>query len=489
MLVILLALTVLSTVLSLIFTPIVRYLALRWNLVDLPDDKRKVHKKPIPRVGGVALAAAYFGSCFLVLGLLSHFHVEGPFGFAAIESITPATLLIFLVGLLDDIFTLKAWQKFVVQVVAGVLVVSAGVHMGDFSIFTAHPLLGKVLTVIWLVACTNAVNLIDGLDGLAAGIALVATMTTLVASLISGHIELTIATAPLAGALIGFLVFNFNPASIFLGDSGSLVLGFLLGCYSVLWSSKSATLLGMAAPIVALSVPLLDTTLAIARRFLRAQPIFKPDRAHIHHRLLARGLTHRRTVLVLYLAAGIAGIFSLGFIWARNHWEAVILVGFACAAVYGVRELSYAEFDAARRVLLRGGLRREINAELAVQSFEASLQAAATPQDCWAIVERVSHEFGFRATRMRLAGWIFGAKDPEDAARASAIAIAISEKDWVELSLAPGSVQHPTALVPFATTMRKVLADKRIVMTYSPERESEASFTTVLYETIPSVLH
>jgi UDP-GlcNAc:undecaprenyl-phosphate GlcNAc-1-phosphate transferase len=361
--------------------------------------------------------------------------------------------------------------------------------MGDFSIFTAHPLLGKAVTVIWLVACTNAVNLIDGLDGLAAGIALMATMTTLAASLISGHIELTIATAPLAGALIGFLVFNFNPASIFLGDSGSLVLGFLLGCYSVLWSSKSATLVGMAAPIIALSVPLLDTTLAIARRFLRAQPIFQPDRAHIHHRLLARGLTHRRTVLVLYLAAGIAGIFSLGLLWARNYWEAVILVSFACAAMYGVRELSYAEFDAARRVLLRGGLRREINAELAVQNFEAGLQAAATPHDCWAIVERVSHECGFRATRMRLAGRIFGAKNHGDTARASAIAIAISDKDWVELSLAPDSVLHPTALVPFATTMRRVLADKRIVMAYSPEREVETSFTTVLYETIPSVMH
>jgi UDP-GlcNAc:undecaprenyl-phosphate/decaprenyl-phosphate GlcNAc-1-phosphate transferase len=489
MIVILLLLTALSMVLSLIFTPAVRSLAFRWNLVDLPDNKRKVHKKPIPRVGGIALAAAYFGSCFVVLGLLSLFHVGGPFGFAAIKSITPATLLIFGIGLLDDIFTLKAWQKFAVQIVAAMLVVSAGVHMGGLSIFTAHPLLGKVVTVLWLVGCTNAVNLIDGLDGLAAGIALLATTTTLVASLMSGHMELTVATVPLAGALIGFLVFNFNPASIFLGDSGSLVLGFLLGCYSILWSSKSATLLGMTAPVIALSVPLLDTTLAIIRRFLRAQPIFKPDRSHIHHRLLARGLTHRRTVLLLYAASAVAGTFSLGLIWARDHWEAVILVAFACAAISGVRELSYAEFEAARRVLLRGGLRRGINAELAVQSFEADLEAAATPHACWLLIERVSHEFGFRATRMQFSGRMFGAQKRDDGTGSSAIVIAITKDDWVELSLGAHSVQHPNALVPFATTMRRVLADKGIDRAHTPAREAETARSTVRYETVPSLMH
>ena len=486
MFVILFLLTALSAALSLLFTPIVRSLALHWNLVDQPDNKRKVHKNPIPRVGGIAVAAAYFGSCFAVLGLLSRFHPEGNSGFAAIQSIAPATLLIFLIGLADDIFGLKAWHKFAVEVLAGILVVSAGVHIGGFSAFAAYPLLAKVLTIVWLVGCTNAVNLIDGLDGLAAGIALLATMTTLIASLVSGHVELTIATAPLAGALVGFLVFNFNPASIFLGDSGSLVLGFLLGCYSVLWSAKSATLLGMAAPIMALSVPLLDTTLAIARRFLRAQPIFKPDRSHIHHRLLARGLTHRRTVLTLYIAATLAGILSLGLIWARNNWEAAVLAIFACGAIYGIGQLSYAEFGAARRVLLRGGLRREINAELAVQTFEQGLEAAATADDCWAVVESASHEFGFRAIRMRLAGRIFGAQNGHDSPRSSAIGIAISDRDWVEVSLGVNPVHHPNALVPFTTTLRRILADKTIDVALSHDRESEANFTSVLYESVPS---
>ena len=296
MLPIVLLLTGMALILSLSFTPLVRMLALRWNLVDLPGS-RKVHKNPIPRIGGVAVSAAYFGSCLIAATVYLHFSPHLPVAFSTIQSIGPATLLIFLIGLADDILDLRPWQKFSVQVAASLLVISAGVHMGDSYLFVGSPILARVATLLWLLACTNAVNLIDGLDGLASGIALLATTTTLAASLLNGNVELTMATAPLAGALIGFLVFNSNPASIFLGDSGSLVLGFLLGCFSLLWSAKSATLLGMAAPLIALSVPLIDTSLAITRRFLRGQPIFLPDRSHIHHRLLALGLTHRGAVL------------------------------------------------------------------------------------------------------------------------------------------------------------------------------------------------
>jgi UDP-GlcNAc:undecaprenyl-phosphate GlcNAc-1-phosphate transferase len=478
-------LTALSLTLSLLFTPLVRSLALRWNFVDLPDNKRKVHRKPIPRIGGIALAAAYFGSYLAAVILLPRFDIEAHFGFAAIKAIAPATLLIFLVGLADDIFSLKPWQKFSVEVLAGALVVSAGVHLGEFSWLSGYPLLAKAATIMWLVGCTNAVNLIDGLDGLAAGIGLLATMTTLIASLMNGNIALTIATAPLAGALIGFLVFNFNPASIFLGDSGSLVLGFLLGCYSLLWSAKSATMLGMMAPLMALSVPLLDTTLAIARRFLRKQPIFRPDRSHIHHRLLARGLTHRSAVLFLYMAGAVAGALSLSLIWARNQGEAEVLLIFVCAAIFGVQELGYAEFEAAMRVLFRSGLRREINAELAVQTFEQGLRAAATAEDCWDVLGRAAEEFGFHLIRMRLAGRMF--ENGPETMRSSAISIAITEDDWIEVSLGKNPVQHPNALAPFATTIQRILGDKNIDVAFP--RDAEKTFSTVLYKSVPSTIH
>ena len=171
--------------------------------------------------------------------------------------------------------------------------------------------LGLAVTALWLVGCSNAFNLIDGVDGLAVGAGLFATVTILLGALLNGNVRLALATMPLAGALAGFLRYNFNPASVFLGDSGSLTVGFLLGCYGVLWSQKSATMLGMTAPLMALAVPLIDTGVAVARRFLRGQPIFSADARHIHHRLLARGLTPRKVALLLYGACGVAAGLSL----------------------------------------------------------------------------------------------------------------------------------------------------------------------------------
>ena len=193
--------------------------------MDVPD-KRKVHKTPVPRVGGIAVAAAYFGALLLIALFVSDRQPAAASGFATVKLIAPAAVLIFLVGLADDIFNLKPWQKFAVQIVAAAIVVSAGVQFHSVGSLSIHPVVGMVISVLWLVGCTNAVNLIDGLDGLAAGISLLATLTALGASLMTGNIGLTVATLPLAAALLGFLVFNFNPASIFLGDSGSLLLGF-----------------------------------------------------------------------------------------------------------------------------------------------------------------------------------------------------------------------------------------------------------------------
>src|SRR6185436_13025698 len=140
------------------------------------------------------------------------------------------------------------------------------------------------LTILWLLVCTNAFNLIDGMDGLATGAGLFATLTILLAGMLEGNHALVLAAVPLGGALLGFLRYNFNPASAFLGDSGSLLLGFLLGCFGVIWSFKTATVFGMIAPLMAMSVPILDATLAVARRFLRGRPIFGADRGHVHHR-------------------------------------------------------------------------------------------------------------------------------------------------------------------------------------------------------------
>jgi UDP-GlcNAc:undecaprenyl-phosphate GlcNAc-1-phosphate transferase len=316
-----------SLVLSLLLTPLFRNLCLRLGFVDRPDHLRKLHKLPIPRVGGVPILLACAGAFALLLlsplqggNIVEH-------GLPLVWKILPAVILVFAAGLYDDLIGLRPWQKLAAEIAAAALVCSAGVliafrglHLGLW----AFP-----LTVLWLVGCTNAVNLIDGVDGLAAGVGLFATLTTLVAALLQGNFALDVATVPLAGALLGFLRINFNPASIFLGDSGSLSLGFLLGCYALVWSQKSATLLGMTAPLIAVSIPLLDTALAIARRFLRRQPIFGADRGHIHHRLLDRGFTPRRVALLLYGFCGLAAAFSLLLSVTRDQYAGLVVVLFS----------------------------------------------------------------------------------------------------------------------------------------------------------------
>lgn len=451
--------------LSLLLIPICRDLALRWRLVDVPDARRKIHRHPIPRIGGVPVVLACIGSCLIVAAVGTRKGMGPEFGFSAAIMVGPAALLVFLVGLADDIFGLRPWHKLAGQILAAAIAVGAGVHIRFVAGIELNPALGALVTVMWLVGCANAVNLIDGVDGLAAGIALLASATTLAAALLRGDMALAVAIAPLAGALIGFLVFNFNPASIFLGDCGSLVLGFLLGSYGVLWSEKSATVLGMTAPLIAFAIPILDTSLAIVRRFLRRQPIFGADRLHIHHRLLARGLTPRRVVLLLYTAAGIAGGLALLLSNVRHPWERLVLGLFVCGTCFGVNRLDYVEFSAARRLILSDAFRRTLNGQLAVQSLEAGLSAAVTPQDCWAVLEAASKDFGFHNVEMQFGGQTFRCHRRIGPIRSWEIRIPIAEEDWIELAHEFGPPGHSTAVVAFAETIRKVLGPRSSALT------------------------
>lgn len=391
-----------SFILALLLTPLVRNVALRFGLVDQPDEHRKIHKVPIPRVGGVAILAATAGSYVLLLLVrLSAGHIVRS-GLPFAIRLLPAVLLIFGVGLVDDILGVRAWYKLAAQVAAAVLVWNSGVRLDAIG---GHPLsatVSFVLTIGWIVACSNAVNLIDGVDGLAAGVGLFATITTLIAGLLHGNTDLVFATVPLAGALIGFLRFNFNPASIFLGDCGSLTLGFLLGCYGIVWSEKSATLLSMTAPLLALSVPLLDSAIAIARRFLRNQPIFVADRAHIHHKLLSRGLTPRRVVLILYAFCGLAAAASLVLSGTHQQYQGFVIILVCLVAWLGLQHLGYNEFGVAGKLALGGAFRGLLGAQLALINFEQELAAARTLEQCWEVLRSACPHFGFAGIELSL---------------------------------------------------------------------------------------
>lgn len=285
-------------------TPVVRRIALRHNVVDRPN-QRKIHHDPVPYLGGIAI---YLG--FLIALLVFH-----PLD-SRLAVLLGGGTLILLLGVADDLWDLPAKVKFAGQVLIALLVTALGLRVqGLTNPFGGYLDLGwwsYPLTVLWFVSLTNVVNLVDGLDGLAAGISSIAAGALFVVAMEKGQSLVALVTLTLSGAAAGFLPHNFNPAKIFMGDAGAMFLGFTLAGISVQGALKGATAMALVIPVVALGLPVFDTACAIIRRVQNGQPIYGADREHFHHRLLALGLSPRQAVVVLYLlslALGSVAIF------------------------------------------------------------------------------------------------------------------------------------------------------------------------------------
>src|SRR5262245_11992757 len=396
-----------SFIFSIVLTPLCRNAFRRLGVMDRPDGRRKLHSEPIPRIGGIPIALSCLAAyAILIASPLAALSIIQQNSLLVLK-LLPAAALVFVIGLLDDLFGLKPSQKLIGQLLASSLAFWAGVRVIGIS---GHPIdiwWSFPLTLLWLIACANAFNLIDGVDGLASGVGFFATLTMILAAFLQNNVPLAMATIPLAGALLAFLRYNFNPASIFLGDSGSLLIGFLLGCYGIIWSQKSATLLGMTAPLMALAIPLLDAGLAIVRRYFRHRPIFEGDRGHIHHRLLDRGLTPRRVVLLLYSVSGLFAGFSLLQSVAPNRYTGAVIILFCAVTWIGVQNLGYVEFGMAGRMLFAGAFRRMLNGQLSLLSFEQSLAAARNVNDFYSAIREASKTLGFSEVRLQLADDVY----------------------------------------------------------------------------------
>ena len=387
--------------LSVILTPIMRDIFRSYGVVDLPDQGRKAHKYPIPRVGGIAIAIAYTLAFVLAPAPAGSLLRENLY---LVWRLLPAAGVIFATGIIDDLFGLKPWQKLIGQFGGATLAYFAGIRVLIVVGVATQDWWSYPATILWLLVCTNAFNLVDGMDGLAGGFGLFSTLTIFIASLVHQSPALALATVPLAGCLLGFLCYNFNPATIFLGDSGSLSIGFLLGCFGIIWTQKSATLLGMTAPLMALSIPLLDTTLCIVRRALKRQPIFSPDRGHIHHKLLDRGLTPKRAVLVVYGVCSLVACFSILQSTVRsNRISGVITIVFCAVAWLGIQYLGYAEFSVAGKMLFSGDFQKSLKVQLELHAFEREIVKAETLDQCWRILQDTARSCGFRCERLRVA--------------------------------------------------------------------------------------
>src|SRR6266581_7052387 len=299
-------------------TPLLRRFCERYRLVDEPRDDRRLHVKPIPRLGGVAIFLSVLialSSLLFVHNLLTetlHFQTRKILAFLICGTI------VLLLGAYDDVRGANATVKFATLAAVAILFYGLGGRIAGLSIpfvgsITLPPVVGFLLTVIWVVGIANAFNLIDGVDGLATGSALFSSLIILVISLLQGYSYVTVMALVLIGSLAGFLRYNFNPASIFLGDSGALFVGFTLAALSVLGTQKATTAVAVMTPILAFALPVVDTGVTMVRRLIGGRPIFQGDSEHIHHMLLARGWSQRHVALVLYSVCAAFGLLATIF--------------------------------------------------------------------------------------------------------------------------------------------------------------------------------
>jgi UDP-GlcNAc:undecaprenyl-phosphate GlcNAc-1-phosphate transferase len=337
-----------ALLLSSVLTHYVRNTALKYAWTCTSPRQRDLHGSPIPRLGGVAIAFSFLP---VVVGYIAFYRLRGisvGFGIYTTFAVLAPAVLMFILGLYDDLKPISAWLKFTVQAIAGVLLYYGGIRIYFFPIVAGthelHSAISAVLTVMWVLLISNAFNLIDGLDGLSTGSALFSTLVVFIVSLISGNAFVSVMTIVLAGAMLGFLRYNFNPATIFLGDCGSMFLGFMLSAVSLAGAQKGTTAVAVAIPIVSFGLPLLDTFLSVARRFLSGQPLFSADREHIHHKLLKRGFTHKQAVVMLYGVSAVLGLVSLLLLYPTGSSIGIVLFVVGLGIWLGVQHLGYHEF-------------------------------------------------------------------------------------------------------------------------------------------------
>ena len=313
----------LSGILSFWLTPHVSEFAHKVGAMDVPRDSRRMHKKPIPRMGGLAIFMGFMAA-LMIFGKLD----------AQMLSILLGAMIIVVLGIFDDIVALGAKFKFCIQIIAAAIPVCIGglkiEFFTSFNPFSSDPyfslgILSIPVTIIWIVGITNAVNLIDGLDGLAAGVSSIAAMTMLAVGLLTNEIMVAITMAALAGACIGFLPFNFNPAKIFMGDTGSTFLGFMLATMSIEGFFKFYAVISFAVPFLILGLPIFDTASAITRRLMEGRSPMSPDRGHVHHKLVDMGFNVKQAVAILYAISGTLGLAAV-ILTTSGEAKAMILI-------------------------------------------------------------------------------------------------------------------------------------------------------------------
>ncbi|MBQ9764190.1 MAG: undecaprenyl/decaprenyl-phosphate alpha-N-acetylglucosaminyl 1-phosphate transferase [Phascolarctobacterium sp.] len=316
---------------SYVLTPYIKKLAFKIGAVDKPDN-RKVHQRIMPRLGGLAIYIAFVVACVASLEL----------SWDVFGILLGGTLIVAL-GVADDVYQLPAKVKLLGQIAAACVLVLFDIRIewvnNPLGGYFYLDMLSIPFTIFWVISFTNVVNLIDGLDGLAAGVSAIASLTVILVAIQMGYFHVAILTAALAGAIIGFIRYNFNPATIFMGDTGSMFIGYMLAAISIYGAVKTAATIALIVPAIALGLPILDTAFAIMRRYVNGRPIFQPDKGHLHHRLLDKGMSHKEAVLFMY---GITAVLCIGAVlWAEmdGFYAALIIAVIMTAVAVGAKKI------------------------------------------------------------------------------------------------------------------------------------------------------
>jgi UDP-GlcNAc:undecaprenyl-phosphate/decaprenyl-phosphate GlcNAc-1-phosphate transferase len=383
-----LGILVISLFISVIFTKVVRDLAVAKGWVIAPTLDRHLHSRPLPPLGGVAIFFSFLiAITAALLVALRYPALNIDFSRRILLTILLPGTLIFLLGIYDDFCPVGPYFKFSIQAIAGTLLFAGGLRILDLPLLFGHHrfswFVGLPLTILWVLAITNAFNLIDGLDGLAAGSAFFSTVVVFVVALVSQANLVSLMALALAGAILGFLRFNFSPATILLGDCGSLFIGFMLSALALQGAAKAPTVIAVSIPVVSFGLPILETSLSIVRRFLSGRPVFIGDREHIHHKLLQRGLSQRQVVITLYAVSAVFALLSLFLLWPAGGVLGLVLALLGLGVWVGVQHLGYVEFGELRRVAQRSLERQTLINNLAMRRATEELKVAKDyPQVC-----------------------------------------------------------------------------------------------------------
>lgn len=337
-----------ALVISFLMCPLVKSFAYKIGAIDVPKDNRRMHKKPVPRLGGLAIFLGF------IVSMLLFARIDGE-----MQGILLGAVIIVVLGVVDDMTPLRAYFKFFVQIVAALVAVFHGVVIETLSnpnIFSQNPYwnlswLAIPITVLWIVGITNAVNLIDGLDGLACGVSTISALTMLVIALLVSEGDVAIIMASLVGACLGFMPYNRNPAKMFMGDTGSTFLGYILATISIQGLFKYYAIVSFAVPFLVLGLPMFDTIFAIVRRLAHGQNPMAPDRGHIHHRLIDMGLNQKQAVAALYVVSSILGLSAVVLTTSGAVKAMLLLLALAITAYLTARVIFPRETEEMRREL------------------------------------------------------------------------------------------------------------------------------------------